>query len=227
MSRLLEQNIFNTKNQRRAGVPAPRPNTQKKTCTEHRRGLLANDCDGMVRSCAMVRLPTFFRRSFANLMNLVPCPGCSRHIRIAERECPFCGSALSANLASKVIPGSTQRLSRAAAFVFTTTLAVTGCGDSSPTPDAAAGDAVADNGGPGPLYGAPADDGGIDAIYGAPPDARVDAAVTPDARTDAAVTPDVTNDNGGIVPLYGAVPAPDAGEDGSIGIRYGAPPRDV
>jgi hypothetical protein len=139
-------------------------------------------------------------------MNLVPCPGCSRHIRIAERECPFCGSALSENIASKVIPGSTQRLSRAAAFVFTTTLAVTGCGDSSPTLDA----------GVAPLYGAPAD------VF-----------TPPDARSDAAVTPDVADDKGGIVPLYGAVPAPDAGPapdasaDGSIGVRDGSLPRDV
>lgn len=190
-------------------------------------------------------------------MSLVPCPSCNRHIRTGEHACPFCGSAISASIAAKVIPGATQRLSRAAAFAFTATLAMTNCGpgttpppaadaaadadggvaplygapadatpDTAPTPDATA-DAARDDGGPVPLYGAPADvtvpqdngpgDGGVAPLYGAP--------------TDVGPTPDVQDrDNGGVAPLYGAVPAPDAGDDagdGSIGVRYGAPPRDA
>jgi len=189
-------------------------------------------------------------------MSLVPCPSCNRHIRTGEHACPFCGSAISASIAAKAIPGATQRLSRAAAFAFTATLAMTHCGpgttppaadaaadadggvaplygapadatpDTAPTPDATA-DAARDDGGPVPLYGAPADvtvpqdngpgDGGVAPLYGAP--------------TDVGPTPDVQDrDNGGVAPLYGAVPAPDAGDDasdGSIGVRYGAPPRDA
>lgn len=176
-------------------------------------------------------------------MSLVPCPSCNRHIRTGERACPFCGASISASLASKAIPGATQRMSRAAAFAFTATLTMANCGPGTtpaPTPDAAAdaddmevsvmplygspvdaspdttpppdatADVVNDNGGPMPLYGAPADAGPAPDVEG----------------RDGAV-----RDNGGVVPLYGAVPAPDAGDqdagDGSIGVRYGGPPRDA
>jgi len=145
-------------------------------------------------------------------MSLVPCPSCRRHIRTGEHACPFCAASIGADLASKAIPGTTQRLSRAAAFAFTATLTMANCGPGTtpaPTPDAAT-DA----------------DGGVAPLYGAPVDASPDTTPPP---PDA--SPDVVNDNGGPMPLYGAVPAPDAGDpdagDGSIGVRYGAPPRDV
>ena len=59
---------------------------------------------------------------------LVPCPACDRHVRATESACPFCSSALPADIAAKIVPGATQRMSRAAAFVFTASLAVTACG---------------------------------------------------------------------------------------------------
>jgi hypothetical protein len=164
--------------------------------------------------------------------SLVPCPSCARHVRASERACPFCRSMLPSTLASKAIPGATQRLSRAAAFTFAATLAATGCSDD-PAPPADA--AVLDTGNPSDTgtdtgsatdtgtdtgsatdAGFPADDGGIVAMYGGPPDSGADSGA-----------PD---DNGGVAPLYG-LPAPDAGTDqdagpdGSMILRYGSPPR--
>ncbi len=122
---------------------------------------------------------------------LAPCPSCSRHVRTAETSCPFCKSALPDTMATLAVPGAPQRLSRAAAFAFTASLAVTGCGGtSSPvvgdsgtgdgsTRDAAK-DGPADDGGNVALYGEPAygqpfidagpqDSGGGGAKYGGPP----------------------------------------------------------
>src|SRR5690242_9142883 len=127
-------------------------------------------------------------------MNLVPCPSCTRHVKTIESTCPFCKSALPDSLSDAVIPGATQRLSRAAAFAFTASIAVSGCSAGNvvvPTDSGAQKDGnVADDGGgqaaygaPAPLYGAvpvdsgphPDDDGGAQAAYGAPfPDASSD-----------------------------------------------------
>ena len=137
--------------------------------------------------------------------SLVPCPSCARHVRASERACPFCRSVLPSTLASKAIPGATQRLGRAAAFTFAATLAATGCSDDpAPPADAAALDtgSATDTG--------PSTDRGTD--------------------TGSATDTGFPTDDGGVAPLYG-LPAPDsgtgqdAGEDGSIGVRYGSPPR--
>jgi hypothetical protein len=166
-------------------------------------------------------------------MSLAPCSGCQRHVRTSERACPFCGASIEASIASKVVPGITQRMSRAAVLAFTATMGLAACSqeiaapvygapvdapadtatdnaaptDNATPSDSAMSDAPVDNGGPAPAYGAPFD-------AGTPPD-----------------------DNGGPAPLYGAVPrpdadvqddAPDASRDGSIGVRYGAvPPPDA
>jgi len=164
--------------------------------------------------------------------SLVPCPSCARHVRATERSCPFCRTALSASIASRVIPGATQRLSRAAAFTFAASLAATGCSDD---PAPAADAAVVDTGpgtdtgsgtdtGPATDMGVtdagfPSDDGGMLAMYGGPPDTGVDSGADSGGPSD----------DGGIAPLYGlpadaGQPSQDAG-DGSIGVRYGSPPR--
>lgn len=182
------------------------------------------------------------------MKSLVPCPSCQRHVRASEHACPFCQSALPAALADGAIPAASQRMKRAAAFAFTATLALAGCGDS--TTPAPADSAVNDNGGVMPLYGAPADvpatdtpstdtpatdapatdapadTGGMMALYGGPP---VDAATPSDASADTG-----PRDDGSVMALYGAVPADvaqgdataDIGEGGG-GVRYGAPPADV
>lgn len=162
--------------------------------------------------------------------SLVPCPSCSRHVRVSDARCPFCASALPTSLAQKAIPGTTQRLTRAAAFAFTASLAVAGC-SSDPSPDAGTTTDVpavtdtpsptdrpdvqtpVDSGSPTdaarPDSGTPDDTGGVMPLYGAP----VDAGPPP-----ADVVGDDVVDAGGIAPLYGLPPA-----DGG-GVRYGAPP---
>ena len=51
--------------------------------------------------------------------HLRPCPGCSRHVRVTEGACPFCGVLLEPafRAAPAPIPPS-RRLSRAALFAF-------------------------------------------------------------------------------------------------------------
>jgi hypothetical protein len=141
--------------------------------------------------------------------SLVPCPKCTRHVRVSEKSCPFCKSALADDaLATAVVPGATQRLTRAAAYAFTASLAVTGCAGSTTggTTDGGAKDGtVEDSGGGQALYGAPAPDGGFQPPYGSPP-----------------------IDDGGAQPMYGAVPAdsgPDSGpaDGGGSQPLYGAP----
>ena len=121
---------------------------------------------------------------------LAPCPACSRHVRTTERTCPFCKGTLPEAIADAALPGASSRLSRAAAFAFTATLAVAGVsvapGCSSGTTSTNGGDAAAketgpnDEGGQQPVYGAPAyggpptdsgpdDAGGGGAKYGGPP----------------------------------------------------------
>ena len=54
--------------------------------------------------------------------HLVPCPGCRRHVRASEPECPFC--ALPLELAGTPAPRlPDERLSRAAMLAFSATLA--------------------------------------------------------------------------------------------------------
>lgn len=101
---------------------------------------------------------------------LVPCPTCARHVRVSEATCPFCAASLPDT--KTPMPGTSQRLSRAAAYAFTATVAaatggaLVACSSSSAQTQA--------------LYGAPAvidsgsdaaddaDSGGGQALYGAP-----------------------------------------------------------
>ena len=48
---------------------------------------------------------------------LEPCSGCSRHVRVGESTCPFCGQALALeSLPPRAVPS--KRLGRAATFAF-------------------------------------------------------------------------------------------------------------
>ena len=130
---------------------------------------------------------------------LVPCPGCSRHVRASESACPFCSAALPSDLANRAVPAANRRLSRAAAFTFATTLAVAGAGATEACSSGAA------------IYGAPAvdsgiaddggitDDGGAHALYG--------------LAADSGLTDDSGPDDGGAAALYG-LPVGDSGVDG-------------
>lgn len=98
--------------------------------------------------------------------HLVPCPECSRHVRVIETECPFC--ALPLDLAGTPEPQLPRtRLGRAATFAFGATLAsataLAACGgraegsDDGNTPSNAGTGGEASVGGMfgGTVYGAP------------------------------------------------------------------------
>ena len=146
--------------------------------------------------------------------HLLPCPGCTRHVRAADALCPFCGEALPLSLRSRAPQGPSRRLGRAATIAFGAALAATGCSESHGTDQDAAitvdSGSSADDGGVAPLYGGPPTDGGP---------APIDAGPAPDP------------DAGGVVPAYGgpfpvdAGPAPEP-DAGGIAPPYGAPPRD-
>jgi len=135
--------------------------------------------------------------------HLVPCPECSRHVRVSETECPFC--ALPLDLAGTPEPRlPRERLSRAATLAFGATLA-----------SATALAACSGTDAPVPIYGAPAGGsansagasggenagadngvaGGAVAVYGAPAAGGVGNG-----------SPDPGKAGGGPVPVYGAAP---------------------
>ena len=59
--------------------------------------------------------------------HLRPCPGCSRHVRVSEGACPFCGVSLDPSFAAAPVPvAPSKRLSRAALFAFGTGTLVLG-----------------------------------------------------------------------------------------------------
>lgn len=127
---------------------------------------------------------------------LAPCPSCSRHIKTTEKTCPFCKGALTDSHADAAIPGATGRLTRAAAFAFTASLAVAGstaaCTSGVAAPNG--GDASADGSTP------PRDEGGVQAAYGGP--GLLDSSA-PDATAPDATAPD---DSGGGGAKYGGPP---------------------
>jgi hypothetical protein len=56
------------------------------------------------------------------MSHLVPCPECSRHVRVSETACPFCATPLGlAGTPEPQLPKT--RLGRAATFAFSATLA--------------------------------------------------------------------------------------------------------
>ena len=134
---------------------------------------------------------------------LAPCPSCLRHVRIHSAVCPFCAAVVAIEPAS-VVPAATTPLSRAAAFTFATTLAL-GCATTQTAPVEPAPTitvAPADPSPPVTPVAAPQDQGATMADAGAP-------AVDVPAVDAPAV----------VVPVRPARPS------GSIGVRYGSPPR--
>jgi hypothetical protein len=144
-------------------------------------------------------------------MSFVPCIQCQRHVRVAERVCPFCSQRHPAGeQLPRLLPEAATRLSRAALVALGATLAGSACGStvvldaddpavggqggtsasssvvsSSSTGNGGAG-GVADGGGGG--------DGGVGAIglmYGAP------------------ATGGFGGDGGGRADLYGSPPPPE------------------
>ena len=129
--------------------------------------------------------------------HLVPCPECSRHVRVSEAQCPFCAQPLDlSGTPAPRLPG--VRLSRAATLAFGATLA-------SATALAACSGTDASV----PIYGAPA--GGSENAGGA---------ATAGANTNTGG--DVINP----IPVYGAPAAGGVGNGsaGGPGPVYGAAP---
>jgi hypothetical protein len=140
------------------------------------------------------------------MTQLLPCSGCSRHVRASDRVCPFCGEALPLSLQKVALP--TKRLGRAATMAFGVAIAASACGGGV-TPGS---DAGSDGGQPGVDSGSQMEDAGGTPDAGTAPDE--------DAGSDA---------GGGIVPAYGGIPPADAGNDrrdagGGVVALYGAPP---
>ncbi len=129
---------------------------------------------------------------------LLPCPSCSRHVRLQEAACPFCAQSVQFDhVPPAVSVAQTARLSRTARVALGAALAATvpACGGSATPPDSPQ---------PAPTTTAPPDDDGAPAAeYGAP------------------MPPD---DPGAIAPMYGE-PAPPPDDDGAGAPEYGAPPE--
>jgi hypothetical protein len=144
--------------------------------------------------------------------SFVPCPACSRHVRLEESSCPFCSAALPLSIArARPVVDPSKRMGRAAMFAVGAAVASTiACSD------------------PGvPLYGAPAPDSGPRRDSGS---AMRDSGAEPSdsgtsmdsgADRDSATSMDSGTDSGSISVQDSGV---DAGE-GVIMALYGAPPR--
>jgi hypothetical protein len=173
------------------------------------------------------------------MTQLIPCPGCNRHVRQAETSCPFCATALSLGHVAPA-PMPRTRLGRAATFAFgatlvgaTTLLACGGeseekkpggggsssGGTSSGGTNSSAGDQNFGGTGVGPVYGAPA--AGSNAIYGGPPIGGTGSEGGSGSSAGNTSGGTSVGGSGGPAPAYGA---PAAGFSGIP--LYGAAPAD-
>jgi hypothetical protein len=133
--------------------------------------------------------------------HLVPCPECSRHVRVSEKECPFC--ALPLDLAGTPEPQLPRgRLSRAATLAFGATLvsasALAACSSDSDTGNGGGATSTAGAAGAAGAATAGASTGGgtVGPVYGAPGgDVSFAGADTGTAGK-----------GGGPIPVYGAAP---------------------
>ncbi len=163
------------------------------------------------------------------MTQLIPCPGCNRHVRQAESSCPFCSAQLSlSHLPEHALPRT--RLGRAATFAFGATLvgatALVGCGGESEGKKegggGTGGTAQAGSSSGGSNAGQNAGGTGITPVYGAP------AAGTGNAAGSSSGGNQGTAGFGaGGGPVYGAPAAGSGNMGGFTGIPvYGAAPAD-
>jgi len=148
------------------------------------------------------------------MSHLLPCPGCNRHVRSSETSCPFCGQALDlANRPEPVLPRG--RLGRAATFAFGATVVgattLVGCsGETTESPGSGGATSGGSSGSAGSSTGGSGNSGG--------------SANTGGSNGGGG---GMVLDDGGVQPLYGAVPAAGSGnttDGGMAGPVYGAPP---
>jgi len=130
-----------------------------------------------------------------SLNQLVPCDGCTRHVRRTEAACPFCGLASPLASAASVTPEPAARLSRAGILAFVATVGAGACSSAQPVPIAVL------EAPPAPQT--PPADGGAPATPVATPEPTP---ATPDAST--ATTTPARPDPGSMMLRYGAPPRP-------------------
>lgn len=147
---------------------------------------------------------------------LAPCPSCSRHVRASSGRCPFCGAALPDDLAARVAPAPSQRLSRAALAVFGAALAAGAC--NRPGRDGTDTSTIVQP------YGAPPNPSRPD-VPPPPPTADAAAPLQSPVELDASA-PDVAAPDAGAPDAARGrrgASAPDAGETVRMIAAYGAP----
>jgi hypothetical protein len=148
------------------------------------------------------------------MKHLVPCPNCSRHVRVRERVCPFCGAPLPSALRAEPPPElpprrlgsvatvtyrasletsrSPRRLSSSLGLAATLGLAAC-AGTSEPAPEPDAGSETDS----GNEAGANSPDSGDDVDF---------EAGTPDSGSGVGGAANQDPPDGGPVPIYKAVP---------------------
>lgn len=130
-----------------------------------------------------------------SLNQLVPCDGCTRHVRRTEAAFPFCGLASPLASAASVTPEPSARLSRAGILAFVAAVGAGACSSAQPVPTAVL------EAPPAPQT--PPADGGAPATPEATPEP---SPATPDAST--ATTTPARPEPGSMMLRYGAPPRP-------------------
>jgi hypothetical protein len=142
---------------------------------------------------------------------LVPCARCARHARVTEASCPFCGAEIAPNEArARIVPGTTRRLGRAAAFVFGASVAAVACesevtvsdpGEEASGPSGQTTGVGSTAGGQAGMGGREESTGNIAPVYGVP--------AVGGAGGEGGAGGASSGDGGGDVPAYGVPPPPD------------------
>jgi hypothetical protein len=133
-------------------------------------------------------------------------------VRHLETSCPFCHARLGQELRERIAPDTSARLTRAAAFLFASSVAVSGCGSEVTVGDGHGGSSAQASGtttssghessassasGQGGAGGDAAGVGGAVAAYGAPA-----------VGGGGGAAGGGSEGGGNSQPLYGAAPAP-------------------
>jgi len=145
------------------------------------------------------------------MAHLIPCDACARHVRATDAACPFCRAPVAPS-APHAMP--TERLSRAALFVFGAAMSSAACvptENTPPTVTPAPPTVVAPQPIPAPHV-----------VVVSEPVVRP----TPVPPPHVVATPPIAPpEPGSFAARYGVPPRPRPPHPGSISTRYGAPPR--
>jgi hypothetical protein len=150
------------------------------------------------------------------MSQLAPCPACSRHVRVTEPTCPFCGDGLAmAGTQAPALPKT--RLGRAATFAFGATLVgvttVVACGGDDTTGGSGGSSSTGTAGDPTGAGGSSAGTAGNSS--------GTSGGATAGSSGSTGGSDGTVKDSGGVMALYGIPADPDAGGPQPI---YGAAP---